>query len=136
MATGKAVNANVLDAALDHVIEKVTNIYVISTSLNIESWSVVDGNYLASTSMSSTSGDFGYTFTKAAGAGGGRKLTIPTVADIDIWGNGSAYGVALVDGGAADDAKVLYVTSCTQKPLTSGDKVNVPSWDIQFTDPV
>ena len=134
MASNKCVHANVLDAALKYVADNITNIFVISTSLNVNLWTCISANHLASTSMFSSNGNFGYIFTVAAAASG-RKVTVPAVVDMDILKDGSAYGVALINNVASDDAKILYVTSCTTKALTSGDKVNVPTWEIQLTDP-
>lgn len=132
MATGKSVHNNVLDAALQYVKDKVTHIFVMSVGTDVELWTNVSANHLASTALTSVLASFSI----ADGSGSnGRKLTVPAVVDIDIWGNGNAVGVALVDNNASGDAKVLYVTSCTTKALTSGDKVNVPTWEIQLTDP-
>lgn len=128
----KVVNDSVLDAALNQVYNNVNMIYIVSTSESLHLWTVISNYALASTTLISSM--FVSTISDG-GVGGGRKLAIPAVNDILIDNTGSAYSVVLIDTARVTDARVLYATTCTAKSLTSQDRVNVPTWDIQLTDP-
>jgi len=129
MATGKTVNPTVLDQALTYVRDKVTHILVASAN-DTTNFAFLATSRLASSVITTGAG----LFTLSAGSGSnGRKLTVPAVNDIEIIATGTANVVALYN--SAGPNEVLYVTTCTAKPLTIADRVNIPTWDITLTDP-
>jgi hypothetical protein len=62
----------------------------------------------------------------------GRKLTVNAQNDQDIFVTDDAIYCALLDG---TNKVVLFVTSTTTQTLTSGNKANLPAWDIEVSDP-
>ena len=71
-------------------------------------------------------------YTLANGDSSGRKLTVAQQADVAIGYSGTATHVALSISGSST---LVYVTTCTSQPLTSGGTVTVPVWDIEIADP-
>lgn len=69
-------------------------------------------------------------FTKANGDTSGRKVTMAAKSAVPVDTTGTADHVALVDA-----TRLLYVTTCTSQPLTSGNTVNFPAWKAEITDP-
>jgi len=71
-------------------------------------------------------------YVKANGDTNGRKVTVAAKPGINVDTSGTATHVALVSVG---DTTLRYVTTCTSQPLTSGNTVNFPAWDIETADP-
>lgn len=73
-----------------------------------------------------TSGDYAV----ADGNASGRKCTIAQKTNVAIDASGTATHVAICDG-----TRLLYVTTCTSQPLTSGGTVTIPAWRVEIADP-
>lgn len=111
-----------LDAMLDE-IATCNIIHVTSDSATPSNLT----NSLAATAL--TPGDGGGDFTIADGASG-RKVSITAQSGVDISSSGTANHIVL-----ALNATIKYVTTCTAQALTSGGTVDIPTWDIQISDP-
>lgn len=72
-------------------------------------------------------------FTHDNGDVSGRKTTISAQNSLAVATSGTADHIALY--GTAGSGTLLYVTTCTDQVLTSGNTVNVPAWDIEIRDP-
>ena len=71
------------------------------------------------------------TFTGPAdGDTSGRKLTVDASNSNTADASGTATHVGLIDA-----AVLLYVTTCTDQAVTSGNTVNISAWDIEISDP-
>jgi len=122
---GKSVHNDVLDGAWA-IIKSATSgqITVCSTEPTTRSHAITS-YALAATAFTSAN------FTgPTSGSSGGRKLTVNAFNSVSVDSSGSAQHVALVDG-----TRLLYVTTCTTQSLTSGNKVNIPSWKMEIGDP-
>jgi hypothetical protein len=120
----------VTDAYLDGGLDRIDDSNRLSV-LSAEPNSIADitTNFLlAATALTPGSGNGD--FLKANGDINGRKLTVSQQTDISISTSGDATHVSL------DDGTDYYVTTCTLQTLTAGGTVTVPSWDIEFADPV
>lgn len=69
-------------------------------------------------------------YTKANGTVSGRKVTMAAKSTVPVDSSGTATHVALVDG-----TRLLYVTTCTSQPVTSGNTCNFPAWAVEIVDP-
>lgn len=69
-------------------------------------------------------------FTKANGDISGRKVTIAAQNTIDVDTTGAANHIAI-----CDSTNLLCVTTCTAQTLTAGNKVTIPAWDVEISDP-
>src|SRR5688572_21559606 len=69
-------------------------------------------------------------YTKANGTTSGRKVTTAAKNAVPVDTSGTADHVALVDA-----TRLLYVTTCTNQVLTSGNTVNIPGWAAEILDP-
>lgn len=70
-------------------------------------------------------------FIKSDGTSNGRKLTISQQDEIEVDSTGTTTHVAI-----CDNSNLLYVTTCTPQVLTAGNKVTIPTWNIEVSDPV
>lgn len=68
--------------------------------------------------------------TVQAGQVSGRRMTVAAKAGVTASGSGLADHLALTDG-----ANLLYVTTCTQQQVTSGNPVNFPTWNAELRAP-
>jgi dipeptidyl aminopeptidase/acylaminoacyl peptidase len=84
------------------------------------------GKALADTTATGTD------FTLANGDASGRKVTVAAKDGVAVDDTGNADHIALLD---TSNSRLLYVTTCTTKGLTSGDSVNIPAWDAEIADP-
>jgi len=68
-----------------------------------------------------------------ADATSGRQITISgsTIGEIDITATGSATHVAFVSASA-----LIYVTTCSSRAVTAGDKVEISSITINVKDAI
>lgn len=78
---------------------------------------------LATTTLSSVD------FTKAAGTGTNRKITITQKATIAITASGTATHVAI------DDGIDYLVTTCTSQALTALGTITIPAWAQEISQP-
>ena len=121
----KSVHDDVLDGALNILKNNATRLTVCSA----EPTTYTEGNAtyaLADVTIDSTD------FAHANGDVSGRKTTVGAQSSVTIDTSGTATHVALLD---VANSKLLYVTTCTSQPLTSGGTVNVPAWDVEIADP-
>lgn len=116
----KWANSLVMDAALDKI--------ATSTQLLVCTSQPTDRATALSTSVASATLT-GASFTKSAGTNG-RKVTVAQQNGISATATGNATHIALVDG-----TSLIYVTTCTAQSVTSGNAVNVPAWNIEFSNP-
>lgn len=61
----------------------------------------------------------------------GRKAAIGAQADVDVDSNGTGDHVAIVD---TPNTALLLVTECTSQAVSAGNKVNFPTFDLEFPD--
>ena len=126
----KAVHSDVLDGALD-IIKDNANLLTVCEDEPADRTAAVTnsptGEKLADITVTTTD------FTVAAGDAGGdsRKVTVGQVNEssgVDV--TATATHVALVDG-----SRLLFVTTCTDQALTSGNDITVNAWDIEIGSP-
>ena len=124
---GKMVNDLVLDAALSYLKENATQLTVCKdTPTTYGNATTVDANMLAIHTLTTADMTVGNGAT-------GRMLTIIEQATITVDGSGSQTASHVTLCAAA--ANLLYVTTCTDQALTSGNTVTVPQWTITIADP-
>jgi hypothetical protein len=117
-------NDIILDTALDYIKNNVTQECVCSAQPT--TYAEATATYKLAVKTGLTSGSF----TGAAnGSPDGRQLTVNQQASIAVDSTGDATHVALCSGSV-----LLYVTTCTQQTLTSGNTVTVPAWIITLRD--
>ena len=71
-------------------------------------------------------------YTIQNGDASGRKVTISSQDSVDIVRSGTAENLYILDTG---NSEILLVTSITTQALTTGNKVNIPSFDDEIADP-
>lgn len=120
---GKSVHNDVLDGALA-VIKSNANLITVCSSEPTTRSQAISTYKLASVAVSASD------FAIADGSSGGRKLTVGAQNSVSVDTSGSAEHVAIVDG-----TRLLLVTTCTKQALTSGNKVNIPSFKDTIGDP-
>jgi hypothetical protein len=119
----KLVDDSVLDGALN-VLKNATAISVCSTQPTTRAEAIT--TYMLATKTIS-----GTDFTGPAnGDTNGRKITSNQHSAISITNSGNAQHIALTSG-----TVLLYVTTCTNQALTSGNTVTIPVWDVEIADP-
>jgi hypothetical protein len=121
----KTCSTDVLDGALNIV----KNNAVLMTVCNAQPLTRADGAsgamVLASVVMAPAD------FVVGTGDTNGRKAAVAAKNAVPVTATGTAVYIALTDA-----TRLLYVTTCTSKALTSGDQVNIPTWDIEIADPL
>lgn len=122
---GKLVHNDVLDAALNVILNDCTQMSVCSDTPTTYSHATTAGTYMLAI-HTMTSGDFALSDGTT-----GRKITIAEQATVSVGTSGTATHVCLCD---VDD-RLLYVTTCTSQGLTSGNTVTFPAWTITIGDP-
>lgn len=119
----KSVNPIVLDQALDFIIANADK--VILTNAHSTDFTVING----AAKIAEYAPD---TITKANGDVSGRKATVPLKTGVNVIKDDTYNHVHVVD---TANSRILYSTSGGAKPLTSGDKVDLPAFDIELRDP-
>jgi hypothetical protein len=128
MTTAKQVHDSALDAAYD-VIDQGNFMHAITAYALDDTYATVTGASLADVAMVPNTD---YTKADGAGGAGSRKLTMAAKSGVNIDVTGTATQVAIVNSGTTT---VLMVTTCSSQALTSGNTVNFPAWDHNFTVP-
>lgn len=118
---GKKVADSVLNAALNK-IATATQMIVCANEPADRAAAVAAA--LATAAL--TGGDFAI----ADGDVSGRKVTVGQKTGINITADGTAGHIVLIDG-----AEILYVTTCANQALTSGNTMTVNSWKVELLDP-
>ncbi len=122
---GKSAHDDVIDGSLNIVKDNATRLCICTTEPTTYA-EATDTKKLAILTIDSAD------FTGPANDTSGRKLTVNAQNTITIDASGTAAHVALCDSATS---KLLYVTTCTEQSLTSGNTVNTPAWDISIADP-
>jgi hypothetical protein len=121
----KLVHDDVLDGALNIIKNNCTKMTVCST----QPTTYAEGNAtyaLADVTMTGTD------FTVGNGDVSGRKLAVAAKSAVTIDADGTALHIALLD---VSNSKLLYVTTCSSQALSTGGTVDIPTWDIELSDP-
>ena len=120
----KSQNDLMLDAAFDYVIDLVTTMTICATQPTTYAEAFTT-NALALVTMNSTD------ITIDAGDTSGRKMHVGSETGLSVVTTGAADHIALVD---SDGTTLLFVTTCTEQALTTGNTVNIPGWDDEILD--
>jgi hypothetical protein len=118
-------NDSMLDAAFDWIRARVT----IETVCNAQptTYAEATSTYkLADVPMTSTG------ISLANGDTNGRKMTVAAKNSVSVDTSGTASHIALA--GSTGATILLLVTTCTTQALTSGNTVNIPTWDDEIAD--
>jgi hypothetical protein len=126
---GKLVADAVLDAALQYLEDNVDFISVCEGAPTTYEHAHSNKGTGAGKVLASSSTP---TFTGPADDTSGRKTNVDEEANMSVAVSGDADHVALCDVGST---ALLYVTTCTQQALTSGNTVTAPTWKISIADP-
>jgi hypothetical protein len=114
----------ILDTALDYVKNNVTQMAVCSAQP--ATYAEATSTYKLALKTGLTSGSF---TGPADATPDGRKITVNQQAGIAVDSSGDATHIALCSGSV-----LLYVTTCTQQTLTSGNTVTIPAWSATLRD--
>jgi hypothetical protein len=117
---GKKQADIVLDQSLNYISTNATEYYVC-TSEPTDRADAIATSVTAAITPSYTG--------PADGDVSGRKLTIDAVSDEALTASGTVNHLALCSG-----TTLLYVTTATPQPVSSGGTVSIPSWDIEIAD--
>lgn len=121
----KSLHDDVFDGALNVIKNNCTRMTLCSA----QPTTYTEGNAtyaLADATMAS--GDF----TVSDGDTNGRKVRVATKTGITVDANGTGIYVALLD---VSNSKLLAVTTCPSKVVTTADLVDFSVWDIEIADP-
>lgn len=118
---GKVVHNDVLDALFTEF--QTANGLTLNTSEPASRSAAVADNLLNSIATPSYTGP-------ADGDTSGRKITVNALSGLTAGSTGTATHIALVDA-----SNVLYVTTCSSTSITSGNTVDIGSWDVEVADP-
>jgi len=121
----KTVHDNVLDGAFD-VLDQADLMTVCSAEPTTYTEAITTFKLADIATTPDTD------FTKANGDTSGRKVTVAAKSSVAVDTTGTALFIALT---RSTGSLLYYVTTCTSQPLTSGNTVNFPQWDIEILDP-
>ena len=124
---GKLASDATIDGGLDYIAANAKKVFVCTTAA-ITDYTEASATYNLTTGKAVTSTHF--TKANSTGAGGGRKITIAQQSSLSVSTSGTAGHVAVTSSNA-----LLYVTTCTTQALTSGNKVTIPAWRVDISDP-
>lgn len=119
----KNIHNDVLDAGLNEIVTNATQLALCSQEPTTRNEALVT-YLLASTSVSA--GDF----SLADGAVSGRRAIVVAMQDILILATGTGTHIALVDG-----TRLLFTTDCENQLVTINNLLDLPTWDVEFSDP-
>lgn len=71
-------------------------------------------------------------YTLADGTVSGRKITTAVKADVSVTATGTGTHIAFCKTG---DTSLRYVTTCTNKAVSSGTTMTIPAISIELADP-
>ena len=121
----KYQNDSMLDAAFEWVNDRVTRINVCSTQPT--TYAEATSTYMLAQTAAITSTEI----TLANGDVSGRKMHVASQTGLTVAASGTAAHVALT---GSTGSTLLLVTTCTTQALTTGNTVNVPSFDDEIAD--
>lgn len=121
----KSVHNDVLDAALDEIINNATRMTICSAEPT--SYTEANATY-ALADQTITSGDF----TKADGDTSGRKATVAAQSGVTVDTTGTGTHLALLD---VTGTRLLYVTTTASQAVAASGTADIGAWDIEIADP-
>jgi len=116
----------IIDGMLAYIQVRATRVNVCSTQPT--TYAEATSTYklaVSGTALTSTN------YTVGDGDTSGRKLAVPAQSALTIDTTGTAAHVALT---GSSGSTLLLVTTCTTIALTTGNTVNVPTWDFEIRD--
>jgi hypothetical protein len=116
-----------IDGGLDYIAANAKLVWVFTTN-PITDYTEASATYNITTGKAITSTHF--TKANSTGAGGGRKITIEQQSSLNVSTSRTAGHVAVTSSDT-----LMYVTTCTTQALTSGNKVTIPAWRVDISDP-
>lgn len=122
---GKYCSTLVLDAALNYIKNNAAQICACTTqptSYTQAAYTYVTAKAAISSASFQGPGD---------GDVSGRKIRFYGESDISVTGSGTIQHIAIVSGSA-----LLYVTTTSDKAVTTGDEIDIPEFNIEFRDPL
>ena len=117
---GKLVHNDVLDAAFTELA--TSNGLCLNTAEPANRAAAISDNLMPEATPSFTG--------PADGDSSGRKLTVDASNSNTADATGTASHVSLIDA-----TVLMYVTTCTNQMITSGNTVNIGAWDVEIADP-
>jgi predicted NAD/FAD-dependent oxidoreductase len=121
----KFTDDTVLDAALAEAATAVRMSVTTALPANYAGIAAVSlGNVAMTNGLGG--GDFG---AAANGDVSGRKTTVAAQVISSASASGSATHITLETGSV-----LKHATTCTSQPVTSGNQINIPAFDIEFLD--
>jgi len=121
---GKYAHDDMLDGSLN-IVKANANLMCVCSTQPTTRAEAVSSYKLASVAMTVSTD-----YTLGNGSPNGREVAVAAKNSVSVDTTGSAEHIALVDG-----TRLLYVTTCTKQSISSGNKVNIPSWKITISDP-
>ena len=121
----KSQNDLMLDAAFEWVNDLVTRINVCATQPTTYA-EATSTNMLAQTDVITST-----EITLANGDTNGRKMTVASQTGLSVSTSGTADHIALT---GSTGSTLLLVTTCTTQALTTGNTVNIPTFDDEIAD--
>ena len=118
------VSDYLLDSAPDRLIAEGETVHMLPSAET--SYAAVVAASLGSFSPTIMKGD-------SSADGGGRKAAIAAETGVSVTDDGTFNHYAIVDD---TNSRFLYLGEGTAKPLTSGDTVSTPIFNINFSDGV
>jgi len=120
----KLLPDSIINGMLDYIRARVTRINVNSTQPT--TYAEATSTYkLATTTITSTG------LTVGDGDTSGRKFAVSSKTGLTIDTTGTAAHVSL---SGSTGSTLLLVTTCTTAALTTGNTVNIPTWDFEIRD--
>lgn len=124
---GRWANDSILDAGLNLLKANTQAITVNSTRPTTRAEALSTYMIVKTTTVTST------WFTAVGNStAAGRKVEVIGVTGLTPSSSGTADHVSLVN---ATSSKVMYVTVCGTKALTTSDTVSMSSWGVHILDP-
>lgn len=119
----KNIHNDVLDAGLNEIVNNATQLALCSQEPTTRNEALVT-YLLASTAVAPGN------FSVADGAASGRRAIVAAIQDILIQATGTGTHIALVDG-----TRLLFTTDCENQLVTINNLLDLPTWDVEFSDP-
>ena len=124
----KLAGDNFLDGAFHYLAENGT-LMVVANDSSVTYTEVDDsGDSRMLAKHALTSADYAFT----TGDVSGRKVTVSSQDSVDVIRTGVAENLYILD---TDNTEILLVTTISSQSLTTGNKVNIPSFDDEILDP-
>lgn len=119
----KNIHNDVLDAGLNEIINNANQLALCSQEPTNRTEALVTYR-LASVAIDSSD------FTLQDRGSGGRRATVAPQSDVTVSVTGTGNHIALVD-----DTRLLFTTTCDAQLVTQNNLLDLPTWDVEFSDP-